>query len=223
MIMVNVLYQSQNRKVGVNTETPTEILDIKGTARLRELPSNNAPTAVYTLPNGTSSAVKDQQFVAENLVNSDANGVLGTSLGYPTSSLTKTFIAPAGGFLFGPNSNPLYTVSFGTVTFGMNQTSNNNQFYFMIKSGSSADTYIANEREFGGTFYLYNLSGTIPANSWSSPIDWYGIGVDSWHMNVYVKSINKVYRVTVISSKWSGTATTTTAAGDQFTINVQQL
>ena len=149
---------------------------------------------------------------------------MGTIVGYPSSSITKTFIAPAGGFQTGQDSNPPYTVTFGTVTFGLNQRSNNNQFYFMIKSsGGIADTYIANEREFGGTFYLYSLEGTIPANSWSAPVDWYGIGVDSWHMNVYVKSINKIYRVTVISAKWSGSSTGTTAAGDQFTVNVQQL
>lgn len=215
---------SQNRKFGVDTDTPTEIADIKGTARVRELPANNATNSIFTQPDGNSSTTKNQKFVAANMVTADSRGVLGKLTGSPTSSITKTFIAPAGGFTAGSNSNPPYTITFGTVTFGFNQTSNNNQLNFMIKSsGGISDSYLADEREFGGTFQIYKLSGTVPANSWSAPIDWFGIGVDSWHMNVYIKSMNKFYRVTVISAKWSGTATTTTAAGDQFTINVQQL
>src|SRR5690606_40738669 len=64
-------------QVGVNTQEPTEILDVNGTMRVRDLPENGETNAIYTQPNGERSENKDQTFTATRTVVADNNGVLG--------------------------------------------------------------------------------------------------------------------------------------------------
>ncbi|ADX68113.1 hypothetical protein [Weeksella virosa] len=59
-------------QVGVNTEKPTETLDVKGTIRIQELPKNQQENAIY---NGDST--KKTKFTATRTVVADDNGVLG--------------------------------------------------------------------------------------------------------------------------------------------------
>lgn len=73
-IMMGVSY-AQN--VGVNTEAPTESLDVNGTVRLRDIPFDGTPNSVYTQPSGVASTTKDQTFTASAIVVIDNNGVLG--------------------------------------------------------------------------------------------------------------------------------------------------
>lgn len=63
---------AQTGKVGINTTTPQEILDINGTARVRDLPVDGATNALY---NG--AATKATTFTATAPVLIDANGNLG--------------------------------------------------------------------------------------------------------------------------------------------------
>lgn len=63
---------AQTGKVGINTTTPQEILDINGTARVRDLPIDGATNALY---NG--AATKTTTFTATAPVLIDANGNLG--------------------------------------------------------------------------------------------------------------------------------------------------
>lgn len=76
-----LLSQTNPSKVGVNTRTPTEVFDVKGSARVQELPLNGTATSIYTKPDGTADTGKNQKFTAEKMVVADKNGVLGTIRG----------------------------------------------------------------------------------------------------------------------------------------------
>ena len=80
--------------VGVKTGFPTEVLDVQGIARLRELPLNGAVNAHHTLGSDDASAAKDQTFTATRTVVSNADGVLGYVSGLPITP--SGFERPAG-------------------------------------------------------------------------------------------------------------------------------
>lgn len=65
-------------KVGINTKTPTETLDVKGKVRIQELYTDNQQT-------GTNN---NATFTATNVVTADDNGVLGKK---PLSSIIPNF------------------------------------------------------------------------------------------------------------------------------------
>lgn len=65
------------QKVGVNTDAPTENLDVNGTVRLRDIPFDGTPSAIHTKSGGTSSNAKDQTFTANAIVVINNEGVLG--------------------------------------------------------------------------------------------------------------------------------------------------
>lgn len=69
--------QAQQNKVGINTENPTEQLDVSGTMRVRILPYTKKPDAIYTKEDGTASESRSETYVAKNVVRVDANGVFG--------------------------------------------------------------------------------------------------------------------------------------------------
>ncbi len=224
--LISMTFKSQAGKVGIQTPTPTEILDINGTARFRNSPFHQTANAISTLPNGTGSATQNQSFDARQIAVSDANGVLGSyDAGLPVYSVTRTFIAPAGGFATGGTpSNPTYRVPIGDLEVGFYQTTNNNQLYVVFRSNSpGTDIYTADLREFGGTFQDWRVSQTLSSGTWSSPIGYIIIGVDTWLLNINFRKHNKIYRVTVLGARWSGGGSGTTTAGDQFTVNIQEL
>lgn len=75
--MTNLLSGLLLSQVGINTASPTEILDVNGIERVRELPKHNTINAIFTKPDGTKSESKDQTFTATKMIVADANGVLG--------------------------------------------------------------------------------------------------------------------------------------------------
>jgi len=50
-------------KVGINIDTPTEILDLNGNLRIRSIP-NNGTNSIYTTGSDTSSLNPDQKFIS---------------------------------------------------------------------------------------------------------------------------------------------------------------
>lgn len=70
--------QAQTGKVGINTETPTEILDVNGTLRVRSLPVEGTK-GIRTTGTNTASENPDQTFTPTKFVVADENGVLGVS------------------------------------------------------------------------------------------------------------------------------------------------
>lgn len=69
--------------MGINTQVPTEKLDLAGIARIRNLPANGAANAINTTSTGGASASQNQTFTATKTVVADANGVLGYVDGPP--------------------------------------------------------------------------------------------------------------------------------------------
>lgn len=82
-ILQPIVIFSQQGKVGINTSSPTEVLDINGTIRGRNLPLSGASNSIWTKADGTISASKDQIFSPTKTVVADENGVLGLSTGIP--------------------------------------------------------------------------------------------------------------------------------------------
>ena len=77
LLLASVYFNAQTTtpptgKVGVNTITPKETLDVNGTLKVGNLPTNGTANAIY---NGGKN--KSTTFTATNMVVADANGVLG--------------------------------------------------------------------------------------------------------------------------------------------------
>jgi hypothetical protein len=98
-------------QVGINTPNPTEILDVNGIERIRELPKNEAVNAIFTKPDGTRSNAKDQAFTATRTIVADANGILGYVEGLPKSS-------DGGGLPVGEAITRIYSVPATTAQVG---------------------------------------------------------------------------------------------------------
>lgn len=69
--------QAQTGNVGVNVETPTEVLDVNGVVRVRDLPDSGKLNAIHTTGDNTASATATQTFEPKYFVLADERGVLG--------------------------------------------------------------------------------------------------------------------------------------------------
>ncbi|WP_327984671.1 hypothetical protein [Bergeyella porcorum] len=90
---------AQIGNVGINTQTPTETLNVNGTLRINELPIANGK--IHTTSSGSASAAKDQNFTPTKMVVVDNNGVVG-----------KADIPSSGAFYQGSTSVALEGNSF---------------------------------------------------------------------------------------------------------------
>lgn len=90
---------AQIGNVGINTQTPTETLNVNGTLRINELPVANEK--IRTTSTGTASTSKDQNFTPTKMVVVDNNGVVG-----------KADIPSSGAFYQGSTSVALEGNSF---------------------------------------------------------------------------------------------------------------
>lgn len=223
------LFSAQTGKVGINTISPTENIDVNGTLRVRFLPVNGTANSIYTTgTDSNSGSTPNQTFTAVNTIVADANGVLGVVQGLPPISNTVTYIAPTGGFPFNDSAtNSAYTIALGplTVSFYQKSNNNNNKFNFSIKSSNANDSYIINLRRMTTTTTtLSQLRGTLTTNTWqeigTTANEHFTAGYESWHINIYLKSVDRIFRVTLISAASSSSST---ATGDQITMNIQEL
>lgn len=75
----NATAQEKIKKVGIaqTSNNISEVLDVNGTTRIRNLPKNGAINSIYTQANGLTSATQNQTFNGINTVVADKNGVLG--------------------------------------------------------------------------------------------------------------------------------------------------
>lgn len=73
LLLAAVYFNAQTTgKVGINTNTPKETLEVNGTLKIDTLPTNGASNAIY---NGNNA--KNATFTATHMVVADTNGVLG--------------------------------------------------------------------------------------------------------------------------------------------------
>ncbi|MDO4763273.1 MAG: hypothetical protein Q4A00_02700 [Flavobacteriaceae bacterium] len=116
LTMITITAQQGN--VGINTATPTENLDIKGTLRVRELPENGSTNTIYTTGPDTSSATKTGAYNSTKIVVTDANGVLGV-INDEKDLLPNNTIA---GFNAEDDSTSMFVVKRYTVTNAQTKT-----------------------------------------------------------------------------------------------------
>lgn len=205
-------------QVGVGTVTPTELLDINGTLRIRNLPVNGATNAIYTTGQNTASGTRNQTFTATQMVVLDANGVLGTRPGLPSTSNTKSWTSSGSNFgtATGPETTNAMPFTFGSLSVSFYRTDNPvDAFQFHSKSSNSGESYIADIRNMTDDLANYfRDNSTIAQNTWKriGTTD-YVLGT-SWHVNVWLKSVNRIYKVTVMSINGDP---------DTLTINIQEL
>ena len=74
-VLLSFSLQAQLNKVGIKHTAPTEVLDVNGTVRIREMPIDGSTNALY---NG--STTKSTTFIATNVMMTDANGNLGKAV-----------------------------------------------------------------------------------------------------------------------------------------------
>lgn len=77
ILLALIIGYQANAQVGIETDKPTEALDINGIVRVRNLPTDGATNAIRTNPDGTASSANNQTFTATKMVVADNNGVLG--------------------------------------------------------------------------------------------------------------------------------------------------
>lgn len=99
--------QTTTNKVGVNTSSPTEILDVNGTMRVRDLPADKSSNAKY---NGSNT--KNTPFNAQYAVVADNNGVLGRII-LPNKSFRWFYMPPMN--LPIDTADPSYSGGFFTI------------------------------------------------------------------------------------------------------------
>ncbi|WKS94864.1 hypothetical protein [Riemerella columbina] len=132
---------TQIKRVGIATDstTPaTETLQVKGTARITDLPTNGAANAISTKPDGSLSTAKDQTFTATKTLVVDNNGVLGVVNSLPSKSSGLTL-------------DKSYTID----------TSSNTAKIDLSNINDPKDLYVINDITTQGT---YSTNITLPPN-----------------------------------------------------------
>lgn len=225
LLTVCSLFKSQSG-VGINTQTPTEALDANGTVRIRTLPTNGTANAIYTTGDNTNSgATPTQTFTATRTVVLDANGVLGSVPGLPSTSNTESWLGNSGAASGNPIADHANArrINFGPLTVAFLKTTDaSNSYQFWIKSSNASESYIVDERVMttaGSSYPRFN--GTITnANVWTrmgADAQNYAFGT-SWHVNIWLGSVNKIYKLTVMSIFVNNTS-----ANNRLTLNLQEL
>lgn len=148
-------------KVGINTESPTETLQVSGSMRIEVLPQNNATNAIYTKPDGTSSNSRDQAFTATKTLVVDANGVLGVIDGLPKTDAVET--------------NSITKKSYGKCVQITGKTSSSTDFTLLGSVLAFDDYEIRFHWNFpirwttgGNYFEIRNTKQAIKFNSWGT-------------------------------------------------------
>ncbi|MSN87246.1 hypothetical protein D1Y78_09625 [Riemerella anatipestifer] len=165
--------KAQTGKVGINTEKPTETLQVEGTLRVTDLPANGASNAIY---NGGNS--KNTGFNATKTVVVDANGVLGTVDGLPEKSQSvdtnPNISTPTEKCLRGiigergyESAEPL-TFTTSTIA-GMNQAFN---YTFTFKDGGSGFADLLIRQDGAGDMITLDAKNQQIGGNWNAP--WVG-------------------------------------------------
>lgn len=144
---------------GINTNYPSEKLDLNGISRIRQLPLDGSTNAINTNSSGNASSAQDQTFTATRTVVADANGVLGSVIGLPLTTEVDGVIGNE--VLNATNNGGLVRAGGGTAaspyTLGLIAGSNNGDV--MTWNGTAwspaATTAALN---------IYNSDGSLTAN-----------------------------------------------------------
>lgn len=151
--------QTYNGKVGINTTTPTEILHVNGTERVSSLPLHTAVNSIYTKPDGTVSAAKDQTFTATRTVVADNNGVLGYVSGVATTN--NLVITTATSYTIPGSGTYIATAYPGASTFTMPTTASHGDTVTVCAENVAGQTVVVNIVAPTGTKIVIPSNGAI--------------------------------------------------------------
>lgn len=190
MIVVGTLLGATTayaQKVGVNDRNPTEVLDVNGTLRVRELPQNNQVNAHSTSASGAASAAKDQTFKASGELVVDKNGVVGQAPRYfYMPSLTLPTDPTVPGRFGDSDASGLFTVdlydwyakmqgmtqantakSVGATTLPVEQKEDLEWFVIYYDADMFTDVAVSNE---GKLTYRVLPGGTVSENTFMNVV-----------------------------------------------------
>lgn len=194
---------SQTNKLGVNVNTPTESLDANGTARLRDLPLNGTPNAIYTQADGKVSPVKNQTFNAVKTVVVDENGVMGAIDGVAITEApdVKTIQYSRSTTLINSSTpdNSVTTIGNLSIRFNHTGTGSNNSIEFKTKVANQV-TAFAEVSGSGGNYYADWRTTSAKADTWTKAT---GQGVtaanrDTYNLMITLHNSQEIYRVSLI-------------------------
>lgn len=194
---------SQTNKLGVNVNTPTESLDANGTARLRDLPLNGTPNAIYTQTDGKVSPVKDQTFNAVKTVVVDENGVMGAIDGLAITEApdVKTIQYSRTTTLINSSTptNSVTTIGNLSIRFVGTGTGVSNAIEFRTKVPNQV-TAFAEVSGSGGNYYADWKTTSAAANTWykASTQTVTPANRDTYNLMITLHNSQEIYRVSLI-------------------------
>lgn len=150
-------------QVGIKTAVSTEVLDVNGIERIRELPKHNTSNAIFTKPDGTRSETKNQNFTATKTLVADVNGVLGYLEGLP--KINDGGVLPIGEAITRIYSVPVTTAQASTFNLKTYITANS------LPALPSIDGLEMNLQGVNSTYYdprIYNISDSPKLVSYQS-------------------------------------------------------
>lgn len=201
-------YSQTNNKVGFTTTTPTEIIDVNGTARVRDIPLNGNLNAIYTKPDGTVSTAKDQTFNAVKTLVVDANGVVGSidGIAITTAPTIKTIQYSRTATTIDANTpvNSVTTMGNLTVRFNAINSNQNNavQFVTAIPTHVTAFAQVAGGGSPTNTIYSNwkTTASSGVATAWNTVSD-QGLtptNRDTYNAMVTLHNTQEIYRISII-------------------------
>lgn len=201
------LANAQTGKVGINTETPTETLQVDGTLRVKELPLNGTASAINTQTDGSASSTKDQTFTATKTVVVDNNGVMGTVDGVAVTQEANVksieYVAVTVPINNDTPTSSLTTIGNISVRFnGTNPGGGEHSLSFRL---NVKDNVIANQLKIGsgGIYAGQNRYFSASQDQWYEMTSQKpNIGnYDYVSYNIVMINSHEVYRLTVSSNK----------------------
>lgn len=206
-LFLSTMAFAQNGKVGINTSTPTETLNVNGTLRINTLPVSGTANSIYTKPDGTGSAAIDQTFNGSRVLMADDNGVVGVTAtpGQPPVSQSKCVYGNSR-YVF--NNGIAAQIDFPNYSFAWKNDNG-------ALSASGNEMLMRNNMASSDYVFLQPLGGTDPTITTSptlKPGIWMHIGNNiNWDAEATGEFLvstgsNNAYRIIFWSHKYNSTS-----------------
>lgn len=206
-IFISGVAVAQTGKVGVNTDKPTETLQVKGTTRITDIPINGSTSAIYTKTDGTASENKDQKFTATKTLVVDANGVVGAVAGLPVveDELSKSIKYTTKTVPISTSTPTASVVSLGNISVRFNGTSASGEQSLSFMLTTNADNVIVNQLKIGSGGMQGGQNTFLPAtkDTWNEIIKQRPnvTNNDFVQYNIALVNTKEIYRLTVTANK----------------------
>ena len=221
-------HSQTNNKVGFTTTTPTEIIDVNGTARVRDIPANGNLNAIYTKPDGTVSTAKDQPFNATKTLVVDANGVVGSidGIAITVAPTIKTiqYARVATPINASTPVNSITSIGILSIRFNSSSTGSANSIEFSTSVANQV-TAFAEVSGAGGNYFANWRTTAAAANTWY-PATSQGVtpaNRDTYDLMLTLHNSQEIYRVSLICNGSIAASGGITAVPAQVIIFIEKL